>query len=127
MTVLASHEESAAKAAEKQELRLLLMLELRPLSNNTDLATLRRSRDAHGASGHTGRAESARIKLQEEMAELGKPGEFKTVPFTITNVEGMGSVAYGTTSYIVTSSEVKMEHRSVFGQGMSGMMTISGQ
>lgn len=58
-------------------------------------------------------------------ALLGKPGEFKLVPFVLTNIEGMGRVDYGTTSFIVNSASVKAEKRIAVGENLSGFSTFS--
>ncbi len=57
----------------------------------------------------------------------GKPGEYKTVPVTTTNVEGIGAatVTYGTMSFQVTSNSAKAEKRAVFGDHMSGFAVIN--
>jgi hypothetical protein len=52
----------------------------------------------------------------------GTPGELKTVPFTLTNVEGIGPVAYGTMSFAVSHATVTSSTRIAFGEGLSGFM-----
>ncbi len=111
-------QEIISRPAAKLELRSLLFMQLRSpeMAENTELAALARDKKPE---------KEPEKREREDVNTIGKQGEFRTVPFTITNVEGIGRVDYGTFSFIVSSANVKAEKRPIFGEKMSGFATFS--
>jgi hypothetical protein len=106
---------SASARALSDSERLALAMLLRDAANNPEL------QDAARRNAADDNAESMARSL------IGRLGEYKTVPVTTTNVEGIGAatVTYGTMSFQVTSSSAKAEKRAVFGDYMSGFAVIN--
>ena len=115
----------ASRNQERQDLRLLLFMQLRPADavDHSDLARLARDRTA---------------KESEEFAEKElryKPGSTVIVPATATvertmvggiTVEGIGPVTgYSTLAYQVTSDGFKLTIRGVRGPNINGIVTFN--
>lgn len=98
--------------------------------NSRELAKLALIVLLRGSAPNTELSDIARKDSEKERSTdtlIGKPGEFKTVPVTTTNVEGIGgaSVYYGTMAFQVTSNSVKAEKRITRGENLSGFAVIN--
>ena len=107
--------------AEKDALKLLLSMQLRPAdSPNLEIAEFMRKE-----RGNT-------EKTQKDEHGSSKYGEMKTIPVTVTTttttVEGIGPVGevrYGIITFEATKAGAAMEKRSVWGDNLSGFMTFN--